>query len=110
MGPEDSKFYSNQNYGWDHHYEYMNMFDYNLYGDPTLVREGIAEFIYGDCNGDGTVDIGDVVYLINYLYKNGSAPDPVEAGDVNSDQTVDLGDVVHLINYLFKGGPPPGEG
>jgi hypothetical protein len=106
----DSKFYCHDNFGWDHYYEYKNMFDYNLYGDPALVREGIPEFTCGDCNGDGIVDIGDVVYLINYLYKSGSAPDPVEAGDVNSDQTVDLGDVVHLINYLFKGGPSPGKG
>jgi hypothetical protein len=106
----NSKFYSHDNFGWDHYYEYKNMFDYNLYGDPALVREGIAQFTCGDCNGDGTVDVGDVVYLVNYLYRSGSAPDPVEAGDVNSDQTVDVGDVVHLVNYLFKGGPPPGEG
>jgi hypothetical protein len=105
-----AKFYSNQNYGWDHQYEYMNMFDYNLYGDPTLVREGIAEFICGDCNGDGTIDVGDVVYLVNYLYRSGSAPDPVEAGDTNGDEIVDVGDVVHLINYLYKGGPSPGKG
>lgn len=27
-----------------------------------------------DCNDDGMIDIGDVVYLINYLYIGGSAP------------------------------------
>ncbi|MGB7060976.1 MAG: C25 family cysteine peptidase [Candidatus Zixiibacteriota bacterium] len=106
----DSEFFFNQNYTWNHFSEYWNVFGYNLYGDPSLVREGVAGFICGDCTGDGIIDVGDVVYLVNYLYKNGSAPDPVEAGDVNSDQTVDLGDVVHLVNYLFKGGPPPGEG
>lgn len=106
----DSEFFFNQNYTWNHYSEYWNSFGYNLYGDPSLVREGISTFTCGDCNGDGTIDIGDVVYLINYLYKNGPAPDPVETGDVNFDQTVDLGDVVHLVNYLFKGGPPPGEG
>ena len=61
----------------------------------------------GDCTGDDVVDLGDVVYLINYLYKNGTAPDPMELGDVNCDGVVDLGDLVYLINYLFKGGPPP---
>jgi hypothetical protein len=45
---------------------------------------------------------------VNYLYKNGSAPDPQQAGDCNCDATVDLGDVVYLINYLFKQGSPPG--
>ncbi len=70
----DSKFYCNQNYGWDHYYEYLNMFDYNLYDDPSLVREGLPEFIRGDCNSDGMIDVGDVVYLINYLYRGGDPP------------------------------------
>ena len=61
----------------------------------------------GDATGDEVVDIGDVVYLINYLYKNGCAPYPVESGDANCDTVVDVGDIVILINYLFKGGPAP---
>ena len=73
------------------------------------MREGISQFICGDCNGDEIVDVGDVVYLVNYLYKNGSAPDPAEAGDANGDETVDVGDVVYLINYLYKSGPVPGQ-
>ncbi len=64
-------------------------------------------YVCGDANGDGFIDLGDVVYLINYLYKGGPAPNPIEVGDCNSDGTVDLGDVVYLINYLFKGGPAP---
>lgn len=61
----------------------------------------------GDANGDGVIDVGDVVYLINYLFKGGPAPDPLEAGDANFDGVVDVGDVVYLINYLFKNGPQP---
>lgn len=104
----DSKFYCNHNYPWDHYYEYKNLFDFNLYGDPSLVREGTSGFACGDCNGDGIVEIGDVIYLINYLYKEGSAPDPLQAGDCDCDGVVDLGDVVYLINYLFRQGSPPG--
>ncbi len=65
------------------------------------------EFLCGDVNQDAIVDIGDVVYLINYLFKNGIAPNPIQSGDVNGDSVVDVGDVVYLINYLFKSGPPP---
>ncbi len=61
----------------------------------------------GDCNGDEVVDVGDVVYLISYIYREGPAPDPLEVGDVNCDGVVDLGDVVYLINYLYREGPPP---
>ena len=62
----------------------------------------------GDANGDGSVNVGDVVYLVSYLYRSGSPPDPLEAGDVNSDHTVDVADVVYLVNYLYRGGDPPG--
>ena len=61
----------------------------------------------GDFNGDGSVDIGDVVFSINYLYNSGPAPDPLEAGDANCDGTMDVADVVYLINYLFINGQPP---
>jgi hypothetical protein len=67
----------------------------------------VRELVRGDANNDSVVDIGDVIYIINYLYRSGPEPIPWEAGDVNCDETVDLGDVVYLINYLFRSGPPP---
>lgn len=51
--------------------------------------------------------ISDIVYLINYLFRGGPAPEPIEWGDVNCDDDSDLRDVVYLINYLFRGGPVP---
>ncbi len=64
-------------------------------------------FLRGDVNHDFRIDVGDVVYLINYLYKSGPPPYHFGTGDVNDDGTIDVGDVVYLINYLFKGGSPP---
>jgi len=64
-------------------------------------------YICGDTNGDGIINSADVVYLINYLFKGGPAPVPMEAGDCNCDGIINSADVVYLINYLFKGGPPP---
>ena len=63
----------------------------------------------GDANADGVIDVGDVVYLINYLFRAGSEPEPMLCvGDVTADGEVNIGDVVYLTNYLFRGGPPPG--
>ena len=69
-------------------------------------------FVPGDATGDKVVDVGDVVHLINYLFKGGPAPNPLAAGDVTGpgDCVVDVGDVVYLINYLFKNGPVPQQG
>jgi hypothetical protein len=77
-------------------------------------REDLATVKYvqtglwrGDANRDGIIDLGDAVYLMNYLYRGGSPPDPLRAGDCNCDRTVDVGDLVTLIDYLFKEGLPP---
>jgi photosystem II stability/assembly factor-like uncharacterized protein len=59
----------------------------------------------GDVNGNGTVEVGDIFYLINHLFAAG--PAPVGSGDVNGNGTVEVGDIFYLINYLFAGGPAP---
>ena len=37
----NSKFYCNSNFGWNEFYEYIDMYTFNLYGDPSLVLQGI---------------------------------------------------------------------
>lgn len=81
-----------------------------LLGDPTLKIYRFMGGKTGDANGDGVTDAGDVVFLVNYLYRDGLAPAPLRLGDPTADCTVNAGDVVFLINFLFKGGPAPGAG
>ena len=77
-------------------------------GDPYDESDSLFTiFLAGDANADAVVDIGDIVYLINYLLIDGLPPIPLEAGDVNLDGEVDTGDVVYLINFLFLDGPAP---
>jgi hypothetical protein len=64
-------------------------------------------FLRGDVNGDQVIDASDVVYLLNYLFTGGPAPEPLAAGDATCDDVVDAADIVYLLNYLFAGGPPP---
>jgi hypothetical protein len=63
----------------------------------------------GDATFDGQlVDASDVIYLINYIYKNGPVPPHPISADVNGpDRIIDTEDVLYLINYLFKNGPEP---
>jgi hypothetical protein len=62
----------------------------------------------GDCNGDGAVNIADVVCMVNYLFIPGSPP-PVSMvkSDVNHDGSVNIADVVYMLNYLFLNGSLP---
>ncbi len=62
---------------------------------------------HGDANADGTVALGDAIYILNYLFKGGPDPCPMEAGDANCDGAAGLGDAIYILNYLFKGGDPP---
>jgi len=73
--------------------------------DLAFVITGPA--ICGDVNGDGVIDLGDVLHLIGWLYKGGPAAVAFEAADVDCSGVIDLGDVLYLINYLYKGGPRP---
>ena len=67
----------------------------------------IRVYVCGDANNDGDVNIGDGVFIINYVFKSGAAPDPLEAGDANCDGEVNVGDAVYLINFVFNDGPAP---
>jgi outer membrane protein assembly factor BamB len=69
--------------------------------------DSLPSFLCGDVDKDRVINSADIVYLINYLFKDGPAPVPLETGDVNLDEVINSADVVFLINYLFKGGPPP---
>jgi hypothetical protein len=67
-----------------------------------------VSYICGDANSDSTVNVSDAVFLINYVFIQGSPPpDPYEAGEVNCDGTVNVSDAVWIINYVFVGGNDP---
>jgi len=55
--------------------------------------------------------VNDLVFLVDYLFKGGPAPDCPEEGDcaVPLDGNILINDVVFLVDFLFKGGPPPPE-
>lgn len=68
---------------------------------------GGPDILCGDANGDEAINIGDAVYVIDYVFKSGPPPDPVCRGDASGDYAVNIGDAVYLISYIFKGGPGP---
>ncbi len=70
------------------------------------VEEGY-HYKNGDANRDATLNVGDAVFVVNYIFKGGPAPNPLLAGDANCDRTVNIGDAVYVINYIFKSGPAP---
>ena len=53
----------------------------------------------GDINGDGQVDVGDIMAIINYMANPGD-PEAPAAYDLNGDGQVDVGDIMAIINMM----------
>jgi outer membrane protein assembly factor BamB len=74
---------------------------------PLWTFTTIPAYTCGDCNDDGNINISDAVWIINYVFIGGDAPNPLCVGDANADGGVNVSDAVHIINYVFIGGDPP---
>jgi hypothetical protein len=87
---------------WGHYNSYTDTSG-TVFVQPSTVSGWIfTDVISGDANSDGILNVADLVYLINYLYRGGLLPSPLSLGDFNEDGEVNVADVVALINYLFR--------
>jgi len=69
------------------------------------IQDGIP--YCGNIDGQAGINILDVVFLINYIYKEGAVPDPPIISDVDGIIPINILDVVYLINFIYKDGSNP---
>lgn len=87
---------------------------------PTLIRAGAqgangefgvvaqdSTYTVGDVNDDGNINIGDAIYIVNWVFRGGPMPPHEVAADINCDQAHNIGDAVYIVNYIFRSGPVP---
>lgn len=72
-----------------------------------LVRAVGTEFLRADANGDGSVNITDVIVSLEWLFGIGPVLPCRDAGDTNDDGSLDLSDPVSTLTALFNGGSIP---
>ena len=60
-----------------------------------------TDYMRGDVNGDGDVDIADATALINYLLDEDSTGINLENADCDLEGSIDIADATALINYLL---------
>jgi len=72
---------------------------------------GACQWLVGDADGSGSINISDAVYLIAYIFAQGDppTPHPVGSGDADCSHSVNISDAVYLIAYIFSHGPAPGQ-
>ncbi len=65
------------------------------------------DYICGDANDDGKVNVGDAVFSIRYVFLGDPISEPLGSLDANCDNAINIGDAVYLIRYVFLYGPEP---
>ncbi len=55
----------------------------------------------GDVNADGAVNIGDLTYLVDFLFNGGAEPPIPETADLDHSGAVNVADVTELVRVLF---------
>lgn len=94
--PDGDGISSYQNYLVCNYYDGTSD-EYNLSG-MVLVLFDEQSGMVGDVNGDGAVDISDIVAIINYIA--GSPGYSLRACNINGDSAVDISDIVAVINII----------
>ena len=105
----DTKVNSNISFNYlmtaaDHHLVARFEYDPEDPDVPTSAgTEGVdnTEYTPGDVNGDGSVDVQDVVLTVNYVIGRNPENFIRNAADMNKDGDVDVQDVVLLVNKVI---------
>jgi hypothetical protein len=75
--------------------------------DPTGGGTGPTLERAGNCNGDGSLDVADPVFMIDFLFHGGTPPTCKARCDFEQDGTLDLSDVIAFFEFMLRGGSPP---
>lgn len=86
-----------------------------LFSYPLPTEDGFIEISLPPCcigmrgNVDlvGIIDISDLVYLIDYQFRNGPEPECFDAANIDGEGVIEVTDAVYFIDYQFRNGPPP---
>lgn len=63
----------------------------------------LKDYLLGDVNSDGTLDVADVSLLVSYILGNEPSPFATNVADTNSDGIIDVSDVSTLIDMVLSG-------
>lgn len=78
-------------------------------GEPEGNQENVDNYLLGDVNNDGEVDVNDIVTTANYILHQvnpeANAAPPVfifKAADVIEDSDIDVNDIVGIANIIIE--------
>ena len=80
-----------------------NIYSQHRYWKYFLKIVEIDIIVQGDANGDGTVNVSDIVLTINYIMGNSVPNFNMEAADLNGDGEVNVTDIVMMVSIIMDG-------
>ena len=95
----------------DHTYRMGTCWQNTAYNQPPHLGYYLPDYIegklpvmsqMGDVNCDGTVDVADVVGIVNYILEHPAEVFDASAADVNGDGIIDVADVVETVNKILN--------
>jgi len=78
--------------------QFSDMDSFLVDGTVTIIGHGT-----GDVDDNGSVNVADVTYLVNYLFRDGQAPPVIETADLDKGGSVNVADLTLLVVFLFGG-------
>ncbi len=91
---------------WDVTESFFDVF-YDVAGSPGQWSGQVTIIGHrsGDLNLDGEVNVSDLTFLVDFLFKGGPVPQLLAIGDVDgSGGSPNVSDLSYLVDFLFKGG------
>ena len=83
-------------------------------GDYARIDEGpskpgyftykVPPIIMGDVNGDGVVNVTDIVATVNYIMEKPADGFNKDAADLNGDGEINVTDIVKMVTIIMSGG------
>ena len=91
-------------YSVDADYVYVYPNQVGLVSAANLACEvGGGDYIPGDVNGDGLVNVTDIVATVNFIMEKPSDGFNKDAADLNGDGLVNVTDIVKMVSIIMNG-------
>ena len=71
--------------------------------NPGYFTYKVPNIIMGDVNGDGVVNVTDIVATVNYIMEKPSDDFNKDAADLNGDGEINVTDIVKMVTIIMSG-------
>jgi len=75
-------------------------------GGVVVTRPAVT-FLRADTDHNGSIELTDAVFLLDYLFRSARVIPCQDSADANDDGKLDISDGIFILRFLFSGGTNP---